>query len=257
MTEGQDNPFTNTRLLIAGIAFGVVGAILMFVWANSVIEAKTGGTVTVYVMRQDLPPTEVLETRHVKPVDMPGLFVQEAKWLVQKDQFQQVAGRKPFRLMHEGEPLTVYDFPFSSSEARRVPLMPGEVEVPVPIDPNGSPGEGLRIGDVINLTANLNFTENRNPRPEDLVTMRVLQGVQVKTINGSYEPKATTKISTITIGVSEDTSLVIRRLEPRLVGFYSIEVLGTGAVRSDLKNQIPPEALRVLNEKLGPAGVVR
>ena len=55
MAAKNDNPFTNTRLMLAGVVVGVVGIIVAFVYMRNAIEQKVGDEVFVYYLVRDLP----------------------------------------------------------------------------------------------------------------------------------------------------------------------------------------------------------
>ena len=56
MAAKNENPFTNTRLMLAGLVVGVIGVILAFTYTQNVINKTVGDEVYAYYLVEDRPP---------------------------------------------------------------------------------------------------------------------------------------------------------------------------------------------------------
>ena len=260
MAQGGNNPFTNTRLMVAGIICGVIAAILAWVYINHRIQAETGGTAYVYYMSDDLAMDEPLEDHHVQSVRMPGVYADSASKHAmragERDDLNVILGRKPVRRMYKNEPISLYDFPYSTDEVSRPAIPPGKTVAVLPVESDYSPGGLLRVGDIVSVTANVNFGEGNRPSARDIRTLPLLEAVKVVSINDSQQSRQVEKIRKLSVLVSRETDLLLKRLTRRVEEYY-VELLPENTVASNSREEIPPNVRSVIVEKLGPPDELR
>ena len=214
-------------------------------------------------MKEDLPKDKGLEERYVEPVPMPGIFVRRDSKLATVtggvDTLKPLLNppRKPIREIKAGEPVVLENFPYSVADTLIPQPPPGMVRIPLALDPGLGGAEMLRVAAMVNVRANFNFSNSRTPDKSEENEFCVLRAVQVVLINGSHtpEPQDLRQIRNIAINVSEETSGFLKKLEPRLVGHYTIEVLRDDTRAADPKEQMPADVRNLVIEKLGPPGV--
>jgi len=255
MAEANATPFTNTRLMVAGIVLGVLGAVLAWLYIRGRVQSETGGTITVYSMAKDLKVNEKLTSGHVKPITLPGIYARNVPKHIKDYELSNVLGKNPVRNMMEGEPVVSTDFQFTTQEITVPPVPRGKVRIPIRVDPRSSPGEQLRVGDTVNLLGNFNFGAGRTEDKLDIRQVR-LTAVQVIAINGSGRPtpKDLDQITSINVDIGAVTSEFLKKLEPRKMGDFTIEILPESVRPSATDEELSPECKALIIEKLGPLG---
>lgn len=258
MAEQQgSNPFTNTRLMLAGVVVGLLGAVLSFLAISKRISEATGGTEYVCYLAGDLDADQVLERRDVKEVAVPGRMAEALRCHIKRDQLGAYLGIPPFRNMKKGEPLSTYDFPYSKIDSKLPPPPVGSVFHTVKISTNSDPGALVRIGSVVSLDANCNFGEGSTTSKADYVTIPVLKQVRVRAINGKYDVKQGDKVTDVAVILSEDISEVITRLDPKVQKGYVIKIHPEGTLATQPGEEIPSETKALILDKLGPVATKR
>jgi hypothetical protein len=240
--------FTNTRLMAAGIILGVLGAILAVVVINSRIKAATGGTVEVYFLKRDLPTNETLRDDSVEVQALPANLARQAGKMVLNGQLDTVKYRRPIRKLEAGEPLLNNDF--NSSADTDIPSPPpGQVGKTVTVEAKTNPGMMLNVGAIVALTGNFDFSDDRRHDPH---TLRLLDRVQVVAINGSPKPLDSDRknIRNVMVFVGASNAQVLKTLESYQVGSFDVDWLGSSARVADPRDQIPPDVLKLVLDKL-------
>jgi len=255
MAEKSDNPFTNVRLMVTGIIFGVIAAALAYYYINKKVVEATGNPVAVCYLKKNLLVSETLTRDHVKAVEVPGQYAKAATRLVKYGELHRFVDSPPFRNMFEGEPLSVFDFPESRAEARQVKLEPGTVIRSLQIDSKTQPGKALHLGDLVSLTGNIRFSDARAGTKADIETLTILDKVRVRTINGSDEARQVENVKMIGVVVGERTQRRLQQLlGDRLVGGLGVSIHSSGETASAAEGEIPKATLDMMTDKgLTPA----
>lgn len=244
MAKQDTNPFTNIRLLIAGIIVGIAGAVLASVTINRQIAEATGNTIEVAMLRDELAPDEALSYGKIEWVKVPGIYKDAVEMLIERREFGSYVDLTPYRQMHAGELLRTYDFPYRAGETNIPPAPEGAVRLPLDINSKGDPGATLRPGDLVSLQAVLRFGE-RSVGTE-LVPKTVLDRVKVQTINGQDKPAANVK--SIQVDIAEQNSELMIYLKHHASGGFYVTVHGKNTFASPLGQEIPPETRRLAAE---------
>jgi len=249
MADKSENPFTNVRLMLAGIIFGVIGAALAFYYIHKKIEVATGRPVLVCYLKKNLDATDGLTRDDVDQLPVPEHFAKATTKLVKYRELNRYLGRKPFRNMKNGEPLSVYDFPYSKADARQTTLPLGTVSIALPIDAKSQPGKALRLGSIVSLTANIKFGEARAGAKADIQSLTILEKVRVRTINGSDETQQVDKVKSIGVIVSERTSRRLTQLLDLMSGGLKLSTHSEQEMATTADNEIPKATLSTMADK--------
>ena len=255
MAEKSDNPFTNVRLMVTGIIFGVIAVALAYYYINKKVVEATGNPVAVCYLKKNLSVSETLTRDHIGAVTVPGQFARAATWLVKYEELYRFERRPPFRNMVAGEPLTVFDFPESRAEARQIKLDPGTVIRSLQIDSKTQPGKALLLGDLVSLTGNIRFSDARAGVKADVETLTILNRVRARTINGSDEARQVENVKMIGVVVGERTQRRLQQLlGDRLVGGLGVSIHSSEETASQPEQEIPKATLDMMIDKgLTPA----
>ncbi|NIA21162.1 MAG: hypothetical protein GWP05_04130 [Anaerolineaceae bacterium] len=254
MAAQTQNPFTNTKLMLAGLVCGAIGVMLAIVHINRKVTEKVGEEVTVYVMKQDLPTDKELQRSHYEPVSVRKSYVKKAYKVIYDSGISKFLGARPAVKLSAGEPLVATWFDDRVGRGVRPAAPAGSVEVGVRVDPRHGLGQNLDVGSIVSLRGLFKLGP-RGKEDSVVVPLRLLHAVQVESINGMREPDERTRrnVSRITIYVGSDTSRWLSQLDndKRMEGFFRIEGMPPGTRRSEPNKEIPKEALSQLREALG------
>lgn len=248
MAEQQEaSPFTNARLMIAGIVFGVIGAVLTLHVINKKIDDATGGTVEVCVLKRDLGVDEGLTRKHVDFKEVPKVFADAVKHIMKKDKLEAHVGIRPLRNMEAGEMLSVWGFQENRLDAV-MSNRPGVVTTTIKLDSRRNLGRLLHIGDIINVVGTFILNAEEAPEGE---TLLVLENVRVVGINGKLSPSD--KVTTVNIEVGQKSSRLVTHLgnAARQRGAYMIDKAVRDARTSDRDKEVPQETYARLRLTIG------
>lgn len=243
------SPFTNARLMIAGIIFGVIGAGLTFHVINAKINEATGGTVEVCVLKRDLGVEEGLTRDYVQIKKVPKVFADAVESIMKKDKLWAHEGVRPIRNMKAGEILSVYSFVRESERIDAVTSRrAGVVTTTVKLDSRRNLGRLLHIGDIINVVGTFILDAEGAPEGETLV---VLENVRVVGINGKLSPAD--KVTTVNIEVGQKSSRLVTYLSnaARQRGAYTVDKAVRDARTSDVGKEVPQETYARLRLTVG------
>lgn len=253
MAAQTQNPFTNTKLMLAGAACGVIGVVLAMVHISKKVDKEVGEKVTVYVMKKDLPTDKKLETSHYTPVVVGKSYVKEAYKVIYDGGISKFLGAKPAVKLSAGEPLVATWFDDRVGGGRRTPPA-GSVEVGVRVDPRHGLGQNLAVGSIVSLRGIFKLGP-RGKEDSVMSPLRLLHAVQVESINGMTNPNQRERknASRITIYVGSETSGWLSQLDNdrRMEGSFRIEGMPPGTRRSEPDKEIPKETLSQIRNALG------
>ncbi len=252
MATQSQSPFTNTRLMLAGVACGIIGAVLAAFHINRVLDEQVGKKVMVYYMKQNLGTDEELQRSHYDEVDVPESYVKAVDKIIWGDGVQRFIGVRPWRRLIRGEPLVTTWFDSRVDEPVGSPPAPGLKALIVPINPKTGLGEGMDIGSIVSVVGKFYFGERGQPDQEER-TLRLLERVQVEAINGriKLDEKTRRRVISITVHLGKETSLRVNAMLDRRVGDMRIEGESEGVRESEANKEIPREVLEIIKEKLG------
>jgi Flp pilus assembly protein CpaB len=250
MADQQEaSPFTNARLMIAGIILGAIGAVLTLHVINSKIDEATGGTVEVCVLKRDLDVGEHLTKEHVRLIPVPQLFAEAVEQVMKKDDLWSHEGQRPLRNMWSGEMLSVRSF-LEESERQEAVMSQrdGVVTTTVKLDSRRNLGRLLSIGDIVNVVGVFILDPEEMPEGE---TLLVLENVRVVGINGKLGPSD--KVTTVNIEVGQKSSNLVTYLGnvARQKGSYTIDKAVRDARTSDVGKEVPKECYARLRLTVG------
>lgn len=251
MAAKNENPFTNTRLMLAGLVVGVIGVILAFTYTQNVINKTVGDEVYAYYLVEDLPAGMELRSTYVRKdkirrdvyEKMPKIVVHDPR---KNDQLLPLITRTSPRNLYKGEPLLVSAFPLASSV---VTDSMNKDRVRTSIDLGSSvanPGEALAIGSLVTIRGVINYQEG-NRRASEPITL--VRDVRVNLIDGRDDPQyRTDKVKSISFMVSDGTSTLLNML--RAGGKVSVTAVDmVSSTNEALPNtEIPAETIAKLKE---------
>lgn len=251
MAAKNDNPFTNTRLMLAGVVVGVVGIIVAFVYMRNAIEQKVGDEVFVYYLVRDLPVGQPLESHFVKPARVRRDFASQANQMITldpqgTDQLQPLLNDSPNRNLKKGDVLLASMFD-KGSVARRIDDQHGRVMATLSISNMSNPGKSLAIGSVITVRGALEYSEGNLKRSEPVTLLR---NVRVSSINGDDSPDfQSLRVNQIGVMVSDKTALLMNYLMTKGGGSVTgIDIMSNNPAEALPDREIPPEALDAMKK---------
>ena len=249
MATQIQNPFTNTRLMLAGVVFGCLGVLLAVIHVNRVVKKRVGEEVTVYYLTGTLSTDTALDSTYYKPVKVPKSFVDKADKIISA-KIGTFHGAKPTRELNPGEPLvsTWFDSRVGKSGTPTPPV--GLKAIPIPVNTKLGLG-GMDVGSIVSVIGKFYFGEKGQADYQER-TLRLLEHVQVEAINGQVKPDATARkrVTSITVYLGKETSLRVNALLDLKVGDMKIEGESEGVRKSEANKEIPREVLDIIKEKL-------
>jgi len=252
MAAKIQNPFTNTRLMLAGVACGIIGAVCAVIYVKGVVSEKVGEEVTVYYMKEELKTTEPLKLSHYGEARVRKSFVRKVDKIIWGDGVQRFHGVKPSRTLKPGEPLvtTWFDSRIGITTVR-TPAAGLKAKL-VPVNPKLGLGESMNIGSIVSVVGKFHFGQRGQPDYEER-TLRLLERVQVEAINGQVKPdeRARRRVTSITVYLGKETSEWVTAMLDQRVGDMSLEGESEGVRKSEPNKEIPAEVLDVIKDKLG------
>lgn len=241
----QGGLFTNTRLMVAGIVFGLVGVMLAFWVIDSKVQESTGGTTEICYLKQNLDVGEKLTANHVGFAEVPKRFAGIVDKMVKRDKLPELyEGRLAVRRLYAGEVLSVYEFAESLEEQLRPkPRNALSRMYTTKVDSENSPGQSLKVGSVVDLWARFNFSERVFKGRSE--TVQVLERVRVMAINGSY--KAVSRVANVTLDLSPTALEFLQNNRKYMVGDMFI-TSRNDAVPTEFNKEIHPDALAIIQD---------
>ncbi|MBN2584243.1 MAG: hypothetical protein JXL80_14365 [Planctomycetes bacterium] len=252
MAAQSPSPFTNTRLMLAGVICGAVAALMGYLHIREIEKSKVGEKVTVYYVRKERVNTnEPLEATHLGKGEVSKEFFENAPKLVRSEKLNIFLGRAPVRTLYQGEPLLATAFEAGTSAVNLPDVPLGCKQRTVAVNSRRTPGQGLNVGDIVSLTANFRLGEKSTDKAE-VRPLRLLERVQVRLIDGRANPNAQDKktIHSITIFVGDETAEWLTFLEStRMENEFTIEGEPPGARVSEPNKEIPNDVKELLQTR--------
>jgi len=249
MATQIQNPFTNTRLMLAGVACGCLGILLAVIHVNRVVKKRVGEEVTVYYMTQILSPDTPLDRTHYRKVKVSKKFVEEADKMITA-KIETFHGAFPRQQLNPGEPLVSTWFDSHVGKAGTLTPPVGLKAIPIPVTTRLWLG-GVDVGSIVSVIGKFRFGEKDQDDYQER-TLRLLENVQVQAINGQVRPdaRARKRVTSITVYLGKETSLRVNAMLDLKIGDMKIEGESEGARKSEANKEIPREVLEIIKEKL-------
>ncbi len=250
MAAKPEGFFTNTNLMIAGLICAIIGAGLAFVYINRRVADATGKPVKVAFAKKDISTNEPCLEASIRWADLPERFIDETdNKFVLESTFGRVRGKFPSRKIEADEPLLTTEFPTGGGDDRTKPPPFGMVTVTVDVDQKSHFGQLLNVGSIISLTGNYDFSADRKSDPH---TLTILDKVYVVAINGLLAPTANDRRAVRSVGifVGEANTRLLTKLKLSQLGDFDVEVLPATTIKADARDQIPPDTMTLLKDKL-------
>lgn len=255
MAAKNENPFTNTRLMLAGLVVGVIGVILAFTYIQNVINKTVGDEVYAYYLIEDLPAGMELKSTHVRKdrirrdlyEKMPQIIIDDPS--NNDDKLLPLITDTANRDLHKGEPLLASAFSRASAASVVTDSM-GKDRVRTTINLSksaGNPGQSLAIGSVITIRGTINYQEGNRQASEPVTLVR---NVRVNLINGRDDPQfRTNNVTSVAIMVSEGTSSLLNKLMASdEVSITAVDMVSS-TTESQPNSEIPPDTINRLKDR--------
>jgi hypothetical protein len=246
-TEKNESVFTNTRLMLAGVIAGVLGVLLAFMYIHKKVEESTGEMVDVYYLSKNVSPLDKVTADCTYQLKVPK---EAAMKMVKLTEWNLAENQPPNWDLEKDEPLLLRAFDPNGRNTASIKPSKGCVIKVVMVNPSTS--QGVTVGTIVNLTANYDFNARRGSGTPDPMTLKILDRVQVKSVNGltNPPPKELKSIKTIGLDLDEEVAEKLKMLERYQEGFYDMDSKGTDVLRTDPKDQIPADIMNRIQEKL-------
>lgn len=251
MASQSQSPFTNTRLMLAGVICGAVAALMGFLHIKRVEDSKVGEKVTVYYVRQRVATNQPLAESYLGKAEVSKDFYDAVPRLVTLGSLNICIDRTPTRTLLPGEPLLSTAFEAGAETATLPDIPPGCKERAIRVDSQRGLGQSLDVGAIVSLVGNFRLGEDPNDRNQTR-PLRLLQRVQVRLINGLANPTDDQKknAKSITIVLGDKTAQWLTFLErTRMEHDFTIEREPATERASEPNKEIPADVLELLQTR--------
>ncbi len=259
MAGNGSSPFTNTRLMVAGLVVGMIGMFMTFAYTNRAIKEKIGDQVEVYYVTRDVLAGEQMELSFVSRGKVQRDLANEANQMIIRDpapggadKMIPLIGKAPNRNLSKGDILLASMFSETSSDVRTQPPRGKAVAL---LDVASSPniGETLRKNDLVNVSGSLIFQDGDRKANQQITLLRA---VRVVSINGREDPDfRAQRVSSIGVMVSEETAAMVPEiLRQHLAGgSVTLSLLNRDSPESRPNEEIPQDTMALMKKH----GIIR
>jgi hypothetical protein len=176
-------------VLAVAIAAALVAAILVNIYIGYVKSDYEAGGKEFYQLRERVSKGDKILPRNVNKITIPEVLVKAftSAGIVSADaSATTVINEKAPRDMAAGEFLFWSDF--KKTESLDIPLRRGYELMTIRVSPDSDMGLMLQVGGYINIRGR--FDLSSDPKNPNIEPLYVMKNVQVKSINGSREPRS-------------------------------------------------------------------
>lgn len=238
----ETSPLTNTRMLIAGVACGLVGVILAWVTVNLRVEQAVGTLVEVAYMTRTVTPDDQLDVESdIDSVALPEKAYQRIPKLVLYQDARRLRGDSPVFTLERGMPLLASAFLPAEQGGPAVPEPPADQRLLQVRVEGTTPGQVLRVGAVVDLSARLPVG------PDQYQNVTVLRAARIQTIQGTSRPnyEKLSRVTQVGVFVPQDMVNYVRDAEGYARGSFAISILGRNQVAA---SEVPDSTRRLLEQ---------